>query len=86
MTDMHNFSNQKNRAINEMLNMSKRASQTIPNNCKNKPEKTKIQSKKIPNKNFLIANDDMLILGILLILAEDSCDLWLFLALIYILV
>ncbi len=86
MNDMQNFSNLKNRAINEMLEMNERAAKTGHSNVEFQ-EKTKQVPHKIHTENTSVcfSNDEILILGIVFILSKDCSDYWLFLALLYIL-
>lgn len=86
MKDMQDFSDLKNRAINEMLQMNGRAVKTGHSNVEFQ-EKTKQIPHKIhtENKAVSFSSDEMLILGIVLILSKDCSDYWLFLALLYIL-
>ena len=82
MSGMHNFSNLKNNAINEMLEMNKRArkSAVIPPQNKTKSDKTHELK-----ANFSFSADELLVLGLVLILSKDCDDNLLFLALLYIL-
>ena len=82
MTGMHNFSNRKNNAINEMLEMNKRAKKTadIPPQNNTKCDKTHV-----PPPGFSFSADELLVLGLVLILSKDCDDNLLFLALLYIL-
>lgn len=80
--DMHNFSHLKNQAIKELHEMNKKAAQKqycIQDSTQNK-------SKNLLN-NFGIdfSGDELLIIALVLILHQDCCDKWLFLALLYIL-
>lgn len=86
MNDMHNFAERKNRAIDELKKMNNQAANKN-NFCHDIPMKTQRFSGKSQSFNFdfLTSNDDLLILGLILILYEDCQDIWLFLALIYIL-
>lgn len=86
MTEMHNFSRDKQRAITEMLNMNKKALKSDAFSA----DKSAVKPKKLP-QNLLaksglsMSGDELLIIGLILILAEDCRDTWLFLALAYIL-
>ncbi len=82
MNDMHNFSQAKQNAIEQLREMNKKADRTE----RNLKQNTHNPPKKSPN-NFvaLSSNDDMLIIGLILILTGDCQDKWLFLALLYIL-
>lgn len=86
MSDMHNFSQHKQRAITEMLEMNKKSAQPRAQSQQNTASNGYNSVKKLP-QNFGIhfSNDDMLIMGLIVILSEDCRDTWLFLALIYIL-
>ncbi len=82
MNDMHNFSQAKQTAIEQLREMNKKAAKAERSprqNGHNPPQKS-------PN-NFITlgSNDDILIMGLILILAGDCHDKWLFLALLYIL-
>lgn len=86
MNDMHDFSSDKQRAIAEMFDMNKKASKiaTLP------PQHTVNNAHKSPksplgNLRVSVSSDDIIIIGLMLILAEDCQDTWLFLALAYIL-
>ena len=86
---MQNFSKLKNQAIEQMRKMNQRASKDCENTQSQPSFQAKKQNKshKILEKNILNipSNDDLIIIGILLILGEDCRDIWLFLALLYIL-
>lgn len=83
---MHNFSKAKQNAIDEMLNMNKRATHLndVPpqNNAPYSPN-TSITS--TPKTDNSFSNDTLLIIGLILILSQDCSDTRLFLALLYIL-
>lgn len=83
---MQDFSSIKNRAIDELFKMNEQASK-ISNNSDRKAEKSgENQHKVIAASNGLsLSSDELLILGVVLILSNDSHDMWLFLALLYIL-
>ncbi len=87
MTEMHNFSKDKQRAIEQMLDMNRRA-QSQNKNFQNKsyPLVYRKSSTDI-NPFFELLNqpDTLIILGLILILAEDNTDMLLLLALVYIL-
>lgn len=82
MTSMHNFSNRKKSAINEMFEMNKRATKT-----EEKPQqnKTKCDKMRIEKQGVSFNADELLVLGLVLILSKDCDDTMLFLALLYIL-
>ena len=82
MIDMQDFSSLKNNAINELFNMSRRAATTGNLQSPNSVKTDKVTTNKQP---FFIGNDELLVLGIILILSNDCSDKWLFLALLYIL-
>ena len=86
MSDMHNFTTRKNRAIDELKEMNKRATKT-DESCGDKRVNSPCNSDNSGRFNitFLTSNDDLLILGLIIILYEDCQDILLFLALIYIL-
>lgn len=86
MNDMQDFSSIKNRAIDELFKMNKQASK-VRNNGNRKAEKSGENQHKITiaNSGLSLSSDELLILGIVLILSNDSHDMWLFLALLYIL-
>lgn len=86
MNDMHNFSRDKQRAIEQMLDMNKRASQAEPPPQQSTSQNTHKSLKNLFNNSRLtISHDDILIIGLIIILSEDCHDIWLFLALLYIL-
>ena len=86
MTDMHSFQKAKTNAINELNEMKKRA-------CENggvfgeEQLITPHKNEKVSGKNLGVhlSSDDLIIIGLILILSKDCKDTWLFLALIYIL-
>ena len=86
MNDMHNFLKAKTTAINELHEMQKRAVKSTDTSSQNT---AKIPINKNKNmSNFLslpMSNDDIVILGLILILSKDCHDKWLFWALLYIL-
>ena len=86
MSDMQDFSSIKNRAIDELFKMNKQASK-VRNSSNTKAEKSGENQHKITiaNSGLSLSSDELLILGIVLILSNDSHDMWLFLALLYIL-
>lgn len=84
MSAIQNFYNDKQRAIEEILDMNKRA-KTVgdvflsdSNNVCNHFEKNSISSINIPS-------DALLIMGLIFILSDDNCDKMLIFALLYIL-
>jgi hypothetical protein len=83
---MQAFSNLKNRAINEMLEMNERAAK-IGGSKAEKGESVKQNANKIriEKGGLSFSNDELLVLSLILILSKDSRDYWLFLALLYIL-
>ncbi len=86
MSDMHNFLNDKQHAIERMLDMNKRATKSqsfSPDKTAQEPSKP--LRKLFSNSGVSMSTDGMLIIGLILILSEDCQDMWLFLALIYIL-
>lgn len=86
MNDMHNFSAHKQRAIEQMLDMNKKALQTEPLLQQNTvPNTHKAFNNLSDNLRLSISSDDILVIGLILILSEDCRDMWLFLALLYIL-
>lgn len=82
MIDMHNFSDAKNRAVQELFDAAGRA--TTPHS-----KTSQNQRSALPKQPFNLINfnseDDLLIIGLILILYKESTDFLLFLALIYIL-
>ena len=82
MIDMQDFSNVKNNAINELFKMSQRASK---NGCLPPANSEKCDKSSTDTQSFSIGNDELLVLGLVLILSNDCSDRWLFLALLYIL-
>lgn len=83
---MHNFISLKENAINEMREMNKKATYKEPLVAKTRQIN---QNKTLKNhqKNFFanMSDDDILIIGLILVLYGDCRDTWLFLALAYIL-
>lgn len=83
---MHNFSSLKENAINEMREMNKKAVHTEPLFIKaSKVDENKTLKNNQNNFLTVMSGDDMLIIGLILILSGDCRDIWLFLALAYIL-
>ena len=84
---MHNFSEDKQRAIEQMLNMNKRAkSQDKKSQGEGStPIYTKSGADIISFSELLNQPDTLLIIGLILILAQDNTDMLLLLALVYIL-
>ncbi len=88
MNTMHNFKIQKQHAINQINEMQKRST-----NTKLQPDflqkSTPVLSKTTKNENqkptFVLSNDTLVILGLILILSSENSDMLLLLALIYIL-
>lgn len=86
MNDMHSFSTAKQLAIEQMLDMNKKASQTGTLPRRNAEQKTHKELKNSLNGSRPeISYDAILIIGLILILSEDCHDMWLFLALLYVL-
>ncbi len=79
---MHEFSKLKDQAILELQKMNKQAS-------KKQSFSPKIKCNNESNlfKNFtaLLSDEDLLIIGLILILHQNHSDKWLFLSLLYIL-
>lgn len=86
MTDMHNFTQDKNRAITELFEMNKRAFKNEEISSANPLSSEPNNAVPITNlRNGSFSSDQLLILGLFFILYKDCHDIWLFLALIYIL-
>ena len=86
MIDMHNFSQDKKRAIEQMLDMNKKAvnrESVLPQNTANNVNKS--PQNHLGKFSMSMSQDDILIIGLILILSGDCRDMWLFLALLYIL-
>ena len=86
MIDMHNFSQDKKRAIEQMLDMNKKAvnrESVLPQNTANNVNKS--PKNHLSKFSMSMSQDDILIIGLILILSGDCRDMWLFLALLYIL-
>lgn len=81
MTTTDGFSSNIERAVDEMLDMSKRAKQA-QNNRKSENEKTEPKNSMA---SINIPSDTLLILGLILILSNENCDKLLLLAMLYIL-
>lgn len=86
MNEMHKFSHDKQRAIEQLREMNKRAVKTEPLTTDGTAQNSKKASKNLSD-NFKISmsSDDILIVALILILSQDCHDKWLFLALFYIL-
>lgn len=86
MNEMHKFSHDKQRAIEQLREMNKRAVKTEPLTAESTAQNSKKASKNLSD-NFKISmsSDDILIVALILILSQDCHDKWLFLALFYIL-
>lgn len=86
MSDMQSFSREKQRAIDEMFNMNKKAVQSDPLPKSNTASIAHDFSKNRGNKiDISLSPDDMMIIGLILILSDDCRDMRLFFALVYIL-
>lgn len=88
MNGMHNFGVQKQRAINQINEMQKRATPPKEKPISDKNYNTQLpqSQNKQPTRLSLPFNDDTLIvLGLILILQSENCDMLLILALAYIL-
>ena len=86
MIDMHNFSQDKKRAIEQMLDMNKKAvnrESVLPQNTANNVNTS--PKNHLGKFSMSMSQDDILIIGLILILSGDCRDMWLFLALLYIL-
>ena len=86
MIDMHNFSQDKKRAIEQMLDMNKKAvnrESVLPQNTANNVNKS--PKNHLGKFSMSMSQDDILIIGLFLILSGDCREMWLFLALLYIL-
>lgn len=85
MNTMHNFSSAKQRAIQQMREMNKRSSPQVKTES---PKKREILHKQplfsLQNFSFPLSDDELLFLGLIMILSKDCDDTWLFLALFYI--
>lgn len=81
MNEMHNYSINKEQAIQEMLNMNKRAKKDTKNEQKIQPDHTSLNFMQIS-----LDSDAIKILGIILVLMGDCSDMLLIFALIYILI
>lgn len=83
---MHNFSKAKINAINELNEMHKRASKNSTNTQQNRVKSTAyITNNTFKKFNLNLSDDDIVIIGLFLILSKDCNDIWLFLSLLYIL-
>lgn len=85
MNTMHNFYSDKQRAVEQLREMNKRASQKAAK-TEAKPPESKHNNMPFISPNFSIplSNDDLLFIGLIMILSKDCHDTWLFLALFYI--
>ena len=84
MADTNNFSQNKQRAIEQMREMNKRAKQP----CSSAEHQECSEKKPAQNTEFgiNIPSDTLIILGLILILSNENCDKLLLLALLYILI
>ena len=82
MNDMHNFDTLKQNAINQLFELNKKSTK---NNCEQGNIKPKINYSCATISRPFLSDDEFLIVGLLLVLSKDCQDMWLFLALIYIL-
>ena len=79
------FSKLKNQAIEQMREMNCRASKSVDHSQQKSNAQPNISTQNLlGNIPFPATNDNLIIMGILLILGEDCRDIWLFLALLYI--
>ena len=83
---MHNFDTAKKQAIDKLYEMNKRATKTNNFKAENSANKT-TKNAQAPtlSLNQLLSNDELIIMGLFLILSKDCHDNWLFLSLLYIL-
>lgn len=86
MNDMHNFSDAKQNAINEMRRMNRQA-RSYASYEQNSSHKINNSHSKAPTGNTVLpmSQDDMLIMGLILILSQENSDNLLLLALAYVL-
>lgn len=86
MNDMHNFKAAKDKAIDELYQMNRRATENADLKHQNSSSAPFNNSKKLlKNFNLLNSDDELIILGLIMVLSKDCHDKWLFLALLYIL-
>lgn len=83
MNEMHNYSIDKERAIKQMLDMSKRA--TKDHKSQSQP-RSNIANAPVSYINLPLDTDTITILVIMYILYKEKCDMLLILALAYILI
>ena len=82
MNEMHNYSIDKERAIKQMLEMNKRATESHNNISQPNSNHTNTP---VSFMNFPLDTDTITILALMYILYKESCDMLLILALAYIL-
>lgn len=86
MTDMHNFKAAKKRAIDQMYEMNKKACESNDfKDVERLNSTTNNGNNLLKNFNISVSDDELIVIGLLLILSKDCSDTWLFLALLYIL-
>ncbi len=86
MTDMHNFGAAKKRAIDQLYEMNKKACENTESKSTDPPNSAiNNGSNLLKNFNVSVSDDELIVIGLLLILSKDCSDTWLFLALLYIL-
>lgn len=83
MTEAQNFSDCKQRATQELLEMNKRAQQS--GNTQNHQNGAASPATQNLIKSINIPSDALLVLGLVFILSNENCDKMLLLALLYIL-
>lgn len=83
MNEMHNYSIDKEKAIKQMLDMNKRATQSRQTQpiSQNKNKHTMLSSINLP-----FDSDTLTILALMFILYKENCDITLIFALAYILI
>lgn len=85
MNSMHDFYRDKQRAVEQLREMNNRASQNAEKAQAKTPEYTPNRAPFLsPKLSFSLSDDDLLFIGLIMILSKDCHDTWLFLALFYI--
>lgn len=86
MNDMHNFGDAKKRAINELYEMNQKAAKNADYKAQQTDKSRILNTKNTLGKfNLSLSEDELIVIGLLLILSKDCSDNMLFLALLYIL-
>lgn len=86
MNDMHNLKDAKKRAINELYEMNQKATKNADYKAQQTDKNHVLNTNNLLGKfNLSLSEEDLVVIGLLLILSKDCSDNMLFLALLYIL-